>query len=178
MIITGLEILKLINKEKLISNYIDARIQVQPAGFDLTLNCIYTVSEYSTGKLGFLDKELPMRTRFTPPFELEKGETYILECNEVVKIPSNVTAFGYSRSSLARMGVTLQSPVVDPGYNGSLEFLVKVNVPVHLEVNARFAQLIFHKHAKTWSYRGSYGRTLKTSSEDDNFFERSSFYLI
>jgi dUTP pyrophosphatase len=141
---------KLIKEVELISNYIDIEKQLQPSGFDLS---VQKVSEYiESGTVDFSNKERKIaETNLLKPnmegwYKLKQG-CYMLVYNEVVKIPLDVVAIARSRSSLLRNGASMGTAVWDPGYKGRSSSLLVVHNPngITLKKDARVAQLIFFK---------------------------------
>lgn len=149
MVISGVEILGLIKEA------IDEKIQVQPAGFDLTLKEILCFR--GSGKICFNEKNLPE----TEPVKEKKLKCgcYKIIYNEIVHIPKDCIALGFPRSTLLRMGCDIRTAVWDPGYVGRSESLLLVHNPegVEIEKNARVLQLVFIKISNPKKeYTGSY----------------------
>lgn len=153
-----------------VQNYIDIDVQVQQVGMDLTLRSVMQVMSRSRLDVDKNTTELPTyrvlepSTSVTndrkPHYVLDPCETYIFKSNEIFKIPTNMFALIYPRSTLTRMGIILVSAVVDPGYEGYLTFAVRTTTNVLIEPNARFAQIIFYEldeHAP--KYNGSYQKS-------------------
>jgi deoxycytidine triphosphate deaminase len=164
---------------KLISNYIDFPKQIQPAGFDITAGKIYVIENYSdvpTNEsdrfqkvfLGTDYKALPKRTeckKVTQHYSanlkvsywsLFKDLVYIIQSNEVFHMPNYLSAHVFPRSTLARMGTTFTSAFIDPGYKGVLEFTIRTGCDMIMVEDARFAQVVFHRHKETKPYNGQY----------------------
>jgi dUTP pyrophosphatase len=154
MILTKEEIKELIEKNGLIQNYIDLEKQLTPNGFDLTVNKIFSFE--GSGKLDFSNKEreLPKRKEILPKKEkeddkygwwnLEKG-CYLIETNEIIKLPLDLIGFAMPRSSLLRMGATISTGFWDSGFHGKSEFLLIVLNPngIKIKENARICQIVF-----------------------------------
>ncbi len=158
----------------LICGYLDLDIQLQPNGFDLSLRQVQTYE--SRGQLGFSDSRrvLPRFSeveRLDSWLELGPG-SYLVTYNEIVNLPSTIVAFGYPRSSLLRMGATIETAVWDAGYRGRSQSLLLVQNPhgVRLEYNARIVQLVFFELTEAFrAYAGAYQQeniSLPTSKSD------------
>jgi len=152
MIITGDKIFNLIKDS------IDKEIQLQPAGFDLTVKEIRSFK--GAGKIGFNEKTLP-ETELVKEKKLKCG-CYKIIYNEIVSVPRDCIAIGFPRSTLLRMGCDIRTALWDPGYVGRSESLLVVHNPegVEIEKNARVLQLIFIKISNSEKnekkYSGSY----------------------
>lgn len=151
MILSDAEIKKLIleHDPPLIEDYIDLKVQLQPAGFDLTLKSIHIFDDI--GVIDF-DNKLRRLPRYVElSFEKNKVElkrgSYLVTFNEKVNIPPFLVAIGRPRSSLLRSGATVHTALWDPGYKGrSRALLVVFNENgITLYRNARLLQLVFFK---------------------------------
>ena len=140
----------------LIQDYIDLKIQLAPQGFDLTAGEIHEIE--GSGKLDFSnsEREIPDSSKIEPVkknrdddygwWELEQG-SYKVVMNEKVDIPEYLTAFAFPRSSLLRMGCSIENAVWDAGFTGTGSFLLVVSNPEGVEIkeNARVNQLVFYR---------------------------------
>jgi dUTP pyrophosphatase len=155
-----------IGTRPLISNYGDLEKQLQPAGFDLTLK---TVKQLPGGQVAFLlkeSKELPAtREMVGPNVRLDVNSAYVLECNEWFNMPNDLTGIVYPRSTLTRSGLVFCSAIVDPGYHGNLMFAVRTGTALMIELNTRFAQIVFHRHKATVGYNGQYQMKIREAGE-------------
>lgn len=147
-------------KDHIIKEYLDADIQTQIAGFDLTAKDILTLKE--GGIIDFDNTE-----RFIPEHEtlestdskwiLEPGG-YLVRYNEIVEVPLDAIGIVLPRSTLMRIGATLCSAVWDPGYKGRGIGLLLVNAKITVYKDARIAQIVFIKTQKQLEegYSGTY----------------------
>jgi dUTP pyrophosphatase len=133
---------------KLVESTIDAGVQVQMCGVELTLQ---KVERYlSGGALAFdnKDRKLPEMeiVEFDPSGWVDLGPgAYLVTFNEIVNIPRDAAALARPRSSLLRMGASLETALWDPGYRGRSQSLLVVYNPLGLRLkrNARLMQLVF-----------------------------------
>ena len=139
---------KLIEEQDLVTEYLDLDKQLQPSGFDLSME---SVEEFlGGGAVDFSNKERVIaETRTVEPdnagwIHLKKG-VYKVVYNEVVKMPLNVSAIARTRSTLLRNGAEVGTAVWDPGYEGRSSSMLTVHNPhgLKLKKDARVAQLIF-----------------------------------
>lgn len=136
--------------------------QFQPCGVDLTLKTAFKFK--SAGKIDFDNKERKLSEVEEIKFEndelhLQQG-AYKIVYGEYVRIPKDAAAFVYPRSSLLRCGVTVESAVWDPGYEGRGEAMLVVHNPhgITLKKNAKIAQMVFVKLSESAKqlYEGQY----------------------
>lgn len=162
------EIKSLIDKDGLLSGYIDLDTQLAPNGFDLTAAKVFSFS--GAGAIDFSNKERqlcsyreedPVKSAAGDKFgwwHLKRGAYKVLT-NEAVKLPNNLSALGLSRSSLLRVGAFIQTAVWDAGFSGKSEFVLVVENTdgLRLKENARVAQLVFFPMTHTKEgYSGIY----------------------
>ncbi len=150
-------------KGGLVEGAIDAASQTQVNGLELTVCRVEAF--YGPGRIGFdnADRELPSFK------ELEWGRDgwlylregcYKIVFNEIVSIPKDMCAIARPRSSLLRMGVTVETAVWDAGYKGRSEALLIVHNPAgfYIKKDARVVQLLFMRleNAVLQGYDGRY----------------------
>ena len=147
----------------LVERYLSLETQLQPNGFDLSLA---TVSRPVTaGSMGSDPDERELSDleplAFGPDgwLRLDPGP-YVIDFNEVLNLPLNVTALGHPRSSLPRSGVSIQTAVWDAGFHGRSQSLLVVHHPAgyRLRRAARLLQLIFFRlpRATSQGYQGRF----------------------
>jgi dUTP pyrophosphatase len=144
------EIRELIEKQGLITNYVDLEWQLQPSGFDLSLGEV--LSYRGGGSVDFTNEERAiapseaLRPDGDGWYSLRPGG-YTIVYNEVVRMPLDVAAIARTRSTLLRNGATVETAVWDPGYEGRSSSLLVVHNPdgIRLKRNARVAQLVFFR---------------------------------
>lgn len=156
------EIRQLIDRQQLITGYIDLETQLQPCGFDLSLG---EVLEYAGfGSVDFSNRERLIAS--STPLQPDKDDWYLLRpgCyviiyNEVVRMPLDLAAIARTRSTVLRNGAAVETAVWDPGYHGRSSSLLVVHNPrgIRLKRNARVAQLVFYRtKGIEEGYRGIY----------------------
>jgi dUTP pyrophosphatase len=161
MILNSEEIMGMIKRDNLITDYVDLNKQLTPNGFDLTVEKVFGL--LSSGAIDFSNRErrLP-ETReivWKRDWILLNKDVYKVRTNEIIKMPLDLVAIARPRSSLSRSGVTVDTGVWDAGFEGKSEFLLTVgnNKGFKIKKNARIAQLIFFRIKKTKKgYNGIY----------------------
>ena len=164
------KIKKLLKREggsqPLVENTIDIGTQLQANGFDFTVSKIFRFAN-TAGKIAFdnSERELPETSeiKFNENnwIYLPKGY-YKIILNEKLNIPKDVMAIGAPRSSLLRVGVSVETAIWDAGYSGRSECLLIVfnEAGFYIKKNARVVQLVFIKISKVTrsgkSYDGQY----------------------
>lgn len=158
MILNSEMIKKLINENDMISNFIELDTQLQPNGFDLTLN-IFTLRKIDRANILHVDfdnvkRKLPDYQKIIPnsldsenkysEYNVRLGTgAYVFKFNEYVKLPSNVMAECKPRSTLLRGFCDVRNAYWDRGFHGLSEGLLLVYEPVILYDKARIAQMKF-----------------------------------
>jgi len=159
--------------------------QGKPAqvGYDLSLKAVQKVGNkigggvYNLSKGGKIGKVLKDKTELTTyttldPINLDGSKGWLLyegvydvTFNEGCKIPDNRVAFIKQRSSLYRNGAIINSPVFDPGFETEfMGTLVYVHETIFIEINARVAQIYFHKCESAEKYDGQWQNDKQRSS--------------
>lgn len=131
---------------------------IQGAGVDLRIGGLFCPA--SGASLGVEKRELPeMHEIEGASYELGPGSYSLCLTMERVRMPQDLVAFIYPRSTLFRCGVGLRTAVVDPGYEGPLTIGIKNEGahPFTLERGARIAQIVFAEVREgATNYRGRY----------------------
>ena len=141
----------IVGNPPLVENFVDLEAQLQPNGFDITLQSIAGFSSgVEGGSIGISDADRRLAGSREHGFDgdgwgdLAAG-AYLITFNEVVNLPLGLMALGRPRSSLLRSGVSLHTAVWDAGYSGRSQALLVVHNEsgFRLQRNARVAQLVF-----------------------------------
>ena len=169
MILNKSQISEYITKKNMITNYIDIDAQIQSNGFDLTVKGISLYHGSGTIDLDNTHRGMPeyIIIQNQGSHHLEFG-AYLIDFNEKLKIPNDIVALGYSRSSLLRMGANIPSAVFDAGFEGYPQGMLIVNNKHGLDIhkNARVLQLIFlDRENDDSSYNGKYALPLFEESQ-------------
>lgn len=140
--------------------------QFQPAGIDLTVKSIEIFDE--PGVIDFSNelRYIPRCTKlhFKPGEASNDGDhiflepgVYRVQVDPILEIPKDCVAFALPRSSLTRMGCSIQGAFWDSGYKGDAVFSLTVGnrLGVEMHRNARIAQIMF----------------LRTSGNSDSCYE-------
>ncbi len=160
MMLNREELRELIDSRDLVSDFIHLETQLQPNGFDVTVDELHAFT--GPGKLDFSnsERELPDTRKLQPEthhpdddygwWMLEPG-AYKVVMNESVNIPKDLVGIAFPRSSLLRMGAYTQNAFWDGGYRGGGEFLLRVRNPegINIKENARVNQISFLRMNET-----------------------------
>lgn len=149
----------------LLRDFQDFETQLQPNGFDLTLETLSAHGGRGTVGVSNADRVLPdlHPVAFDSDgwVDLAPG-IYHITFNEIVALPLNVMALGRPRSTLCRIGATIHTAVWDAGYEGRSSSLLAVTNPlgIRLQQNARVMQLVFFgvSNPPETGYAGIYQR--------------------
>ena len=138
----------LVGVPPLVSGWVDAEEQLQPNGFDMTLE---SVAEFtSAGKIGATNADRILADTRGLPFDADGCArlgpgVYAARLNETVAIPNDVMALARPRSSVLRNGASVHNAVWDAGYTGRSQVQIAVFNPqgIVLARNARIVQMVF-----------------------------------
>ena len=132
----------------LVSGHVDLELQLQPNGFDLTLQSVARFE--GGGRLGRGQEDRRLASTQEIAFD-EAGvvhlspEAYLITFNEAVRLPDSIMALAKPRSSLLRSGVAIHNAVWDAGYQGRSQALMVVYNAHGFSVarDARLLQMVF-----------------------------------
>jgi len=132
----------------LVENYLDWEWQLQPAGFDLTVEKIFTIDGIGTINSVRLKNIAPDKNEVTCNesgfYQLARG-VYTVQFNELLCIPKNVVGLGQSRSTLLRYGGVMLTGIWDPGFHGRSQcgLIVENEKGINISKNAALLQVAF-----------------------------------
>lgn len=136
------------SERPLVTDWRDLGAQIQPNGFDLTLQEVGRL--WGRGAIGADNADRVLPEPRSIAFDADDYVTltpgpYHIVYNEIVDLPHDLMALGRPRSSLCRCGVTIHTAVWDAGYRGRSTSLLIVTNPDGFRVqrNARVMQLVF-----------------------------------
>ncbi len=181
MLLSDVEIRKLIEEKGYIEDYTDLEVQLQQCGFDLTLDYVekpmYKIDLHAT-IIDFDNSQRQLTPMQKVPVEfLDTDETYynlppgdyVFHTKEKVRVPSNIGAILRVRSSLHRVGIQFTSSCIDPGYYGHLTGTIHIPAPgLRILHGARFCQILswYLTSDVDRLYRGTYHEDLENASEE------------
>lgn len=156
------KLIRLTELKDLIVGGVENIRQVGPASIDLRLgnsfSRILNPMDYSDPiELG----DTVMYEQFTASeVVMYPGDFLLATTVETVRIPNNMCAFVQGRSSIGRIGLTVQNAgFVDPGFYGeiTLELVNESPFPIKLKAGYRIAQLVvMEADGVTEAYDGKY----------------------
>lgn len=134
----------LIEKDIVITNGKGAPAQV---GYDLTVKEIKLVRGGKILKDKTIIEEYISLVPENGIYEIPRG-AYVVTFEQGINLPNGITAFVIQRSSLKRIGGSIQSPVFDPGFQTEfIGTIMNVDHHISIEQGARIAQLVaFESH--------------------------------
>lgn len=133
---------------------------VQPSGIDLELDRIYI--QKSAGSLIDNEKTLPEIEELEGDiFTLKPHTAYLASIKRKVKIPKGYAMLYLPRSTLLRSFVSVQTAVGDPGFYGTLMFMVYNHGDFEYKIKSgdRIAQAVVFPVEGSGEYNGSYQET-------------------
>jgi dUTP pyrophosphatase len=147
----------MLGEKELIKLFPDFSDLVQPSGIDLALDEIF--EQKSAASLIDNEKNLPKIEAMEGPIYTLKAKTaYLATIDRKIKIPKGYTMLYNPRSTLLRSFVSVQTAVGDPGFFGTLMFLI-CNHGEHeykIKKGDRIAQGVIFKVVGSGEYSGSY----------------------
>lgn len=140
--------------KELFPDFIDL---VQPSGIDLELDKIYI--QESEGSLIDNEKKLPEINELEGPvYTLKPHTAYLASIKRKIKIPKGYAMLYLPRSTLLRSFVSVQTAVGDPGFYGTLMFMIYNHGEYEYKIKSgdRIAQAVVYSVEGSGVYNGSY----------------------
>jgi dUTP pyrophosphatase len=180
MFLGSKELDRLIKEEGMVSNYINFDEQLQPDGFDLTVNkierfisrgALLTDTKYLPEMVEEKTKQMVYPQIITKDgglpivitekvrdiWELDEG-VYLAYFNEAIKLPKSVSSIHIQRSTFMRCGNLSIVGAWDMGYHGKGCTMIYIGNPygLVLEKNTRIVKMQFTPVTEGFMYEGSY----------------------
>ena len=147
----------MLGEKELIKLFPDFKDLVQPSGIDLELDKIYV--QTSGGSLIDNEKNLPEIKEIEGDiYTLKPHTAYLASIKRKIKIPKGYTMLYLPRSTLLRSFVSVQTAVGDPGFYGTLMFMVYNHGEYDFKIKSgdRIAQAVVYPVEGSGEYNGSY----------------------
>jgi dUTP pyrophosphatase len=147
----------MLGEKELIKLFPDFEKLVQPSGIDLALDEVFI--QKSPGSLIDNEKNLPdIEPLDGPIYSLKPHTAYLATIDRKIKIPKGYTMLYLPRSTLLRSFVSVQTAVGDPGFYGTLMFLVYNHGEFEYKIKKgdRIAQGVVFEVTGSGEYSGSY----------------------
>ena len=147
----------MLGQDELVKIFPDFADLVQPSGIDLELDKIY--KQTSEGSLKKKKKNLPdLEELAGPVYTLKPHTAYLASIKRKVKIPKGYTMLYLPRSTLLRSFISVQTAVGDPGFYGTLMFMIYNHGDFEYKIKSgdRIAQAVVFEVDGSGEYDGSY----------------------
>lgn len=113
----------MLGEKELIKLFPDFKKLVQPSGIDLTLDEVFI--QKSPASLIDNEKNLPdIEAIDGPVYTIKPHTAYLATIDRKIKIPKGYSMLYLPRSTLLRSFVSVQTAVGDPGFYGTLIFMI------------------------------------------------------
>lgn len=132
---------------------------IQPSGIDLKLDKVF--EEAGSGSLIDNKKNLPPLREVEcvdEVYTLKAKTSYSVSITGKIKIPVGYTMLYLPRSTLLRSFISVHTAVGDPGFYGTLQFMIVNNGDYDFEIKKgeRIVQAVVFKVEGSGEYDGSY----------------------
>lgn len=147
----------MLGEKELIKLFPNFKELVQPSGIDLPLDKVYV--QKGVGSLIDNEKKLPEIEELEGPiFTLKPHTAYLASIDRKIKIPKGYSMLYLPRSTLLRSFVSVQTAVGDPGFFGTLMFMIYNHGDFEFKIKKgdRIAQGVVFKVEGSGEYNGSY----------------------
>jgi dUTP pyrophosphatase len=147
----------MLGDKELIKLFPDFKELIQPSGIDLRLDEVFI--QKSAGSLINNQKNLPQLEKLKPPiYTLKPKRAYSVTIEPKIKIPKGYAMLYLPRSTLNRSFISVHTAVGDPGFYGSLQFLLYNygEFDYTIKKGERIAQAVTFHVTGSGEYNGNY----------------------
>lgn len=147
----------MIGEKELVKLFPEFKELIQPSGIDLPLEKVFI--QKGPGSLIDNEKNLPELEELEGPiFTLKPKKSYLVTINRKIKIPKGFSMLYLPRSTLLRSFISIHTAVGDPGFYGTLNFLLYNygNFDYTIKKGERIAQAVVFDVSGSGEYKGSY----------------------
>jgi len=151
----------MLGEKELKNLFPDFKELIQPSGIDLRLEDVFI--QKSAGSLINNKKILPELERLEPPvYKLTSKTAYSVTVEPKIKIPKGYSMLYLPRSTLNRSFISVHTAVGDPGFYGTLQFLLYNygEFDYTIKQGERIAQAVVFDVSGSGEYHGSYQEKL------------------
>lgn len=147
----------MLGEKELIKLFPDFKELIQPSGIDLRVDEIFI--QKSLASLIDDEKTLPELEKLKPPLYVLKSKTgYLVTIDRKIKIPKGYSMLYLPRSTILRSFVSIHTALGDPGFYGTLNFLLYNygEYDYTIKKGERIAQAVVFPVTGSGEYDGSY----------------------
>ena len=147
----------MLGEKELIKLFPDFKELIQPSGIDLRVDEIFI--QKSPASLIDDEKTLPELEKLKPPLYVLKSKTgYLVTIDRKIKIPKGYSMLYLPRSTILRSFVSIHTALGDPGFYGTLQFLLYNygEYDYTIKQGERIAQAVVFPVTGSGEYDGSY----------------------
>ncbi|MGC9517048.1 MAG: dCTP deaminase [Methanomicrobiales archaeon] len=147
----------MLGEKELIKLFPDFKGLIEPSGIDLPLDKVYI--QKGPGSLIDNQKNLPELEEIEGPlFKLKPKTSYLVTIDRKIKIPKGFSMLYLPRSTLLRSFISIHTAVGDPGFYGTLNFMLYNygNFDYTIKKGERIAQGVVFNVTGSGEYNGSY----------------------
>jgi dUTP diphosphatase len=147
----------MLGERELIRLFPEFQELIQPSGIDLRLDKVFM--QKGPGSLIGDKKNLPNLERLEPPiYTLKPKTSYLATVDRKMKIPKGCSMLYIPRSTLLRSFISVHTAVGDPGFHGTLNFMLYNygEFDYTVKQGERIAQAVVFDVTGSGEYNGSY----------------------
>ena len=149
----------MLGEKELLKLFPEYKDSIQPSGIDLKMDKLF--KQVSSGSLIDNDKNLPELEEVEcvdDIYTLEPKTAYSVTVMGKTNIPVGYTMLYLPRSTLLRSFISVHTAVGDPGFYGTLQFMIVNNgdYPYKIKKGERIVQAVVFGVSGSGEYDGSY----------------------
>ena len=171
---------KLMSKNILVEN---ANYQnIHSSSYDVTIDKYILKFKKNKKPISFIDaqelNDMYEEVNITEGYTIEPGETILVVLEDAFNIPNNICGSIRGRTSLNRLGLTIATQHLNPGFKGKLNLTVTNNSINSYVITPKIqiAQVIFEKLDKKVKEKHLYSNQTKASYQNKDGRQGSMIY--
>lgn len=180
MILSYNTIKKLTDKNLLIEN---ANVQnIHSSSYDVTADKYILKFKKSKKPISFIDAEelntMYEEINITTGYTIKPGETILVVLEDIFNIPNNICGSIRGRTSLNRLGLTIATQHLNPGFKGKLNLVVTNNSinSYIITPKIQIAQVLFEKLDRKVNKKQLYSNKKKSTYQNKDGRQGSMIY--
>lgn len=180
MVLSYKTIKKLLSKNILIENANNQNIHA--SSYDVTVDKYILKFKKNKNPISFIDAQelnnMYEEVNITEGYTIEPGETILVVLEDSFNIPNNICGSIRGRTSLNRLGLTIATQHLHPGFRGKLNLAVTNNSinSYIITPKIQIAQVVFEKLDKRVNKMQSYSKNKRSMYQNKDGRQGSMIY--
>ncbi len=173
MVISRENILKRVHENNLISNFVEDNLG--PASYDISIGSKASLFKEDSSTIDLFNassvKGVYEEIDISSGYELKPHESILVLVNEKINMPNDLCGEVLPRTSLNRIGLSINNQYLNPGYSGKLSMVLRNdlnNTNIKIVPNLKIGQILFFGLDEMVHSDYSYGKRGSSYMNEDD----------